>query len=146
MSEARPSNFLNDGSKSTQDAYYDWMLRKEKLASLTAKAKTDGWLVNEEVAALEEVGEKEKLELKILARVSGLADSSPELLQLKALTDCKSREEIARSLADVYYRKITTEEVLNKYVAPSSAKTNIFGKSATKSAENYKFWSTSSNQ
>ena len=146
MSEARPSNFLNDGNKSTQEAYYDYMLRKEKLTSLTAKATTEGWLVSQEVDALNEVGEKEKLELKILARVSGLADSSPELLQLKALTDCKSREEIARSLADVYYRKITTEEVLNKYVAPTSAKANIFGKSAAKSAANYSFWSTSANQ
>ena len=140
MDEKRPTNFLNDGSKSTQEAYYEYMLRKEKLTGLATKGVSDSWLSAEEKTALEEVGEKEKLELKILARLSGLADSSAELLQVKALTDCKTREECARSLAEIYYRKYTTEEVLNRFVAPKSAKTNILDASRTKSNANYTLW------
>ena len=139
MSEPRPTNFLNDGSRTTQEAYYDYMLRKEKLGAIRAKGVTANWLTQDETNALDEIGEKEKLEIKILARLSGLADSSPELLQVKALTECKTREECARSLADIYYRKFTTEEVLNRFVAPTSSKT-ILESSRTKSTANYTAW------
>ena len=150
MAEAppRPTNFLNDGAKSTQEAYYDFMLRQSKLGAILGK-NPDGsagakpaWLDDKEVAALQEIGEKEKLELKVLARLSGLADSSPELLQVRQLTDCKSREECAKKLADIYYTKYITEEVINRYVAPTSAKTKILDPARTLSAANYTFWGT----
>ena len=143
MSDARPTNFLNDGSANSQQAYYDFMLRKEKLGAIVGKGGTrPTWLSKEETDALDEIGEKEKLEIKILARLSGLADSSPELLQVKALTECKSREECAKSLAEIYYRKFTTEEVLNRFVAPTASKT-ILETSRTKSATNYTAWGAS---
>ena len=94
------------------------------------------------MSALQSVGEKEKLEIKILARLSGLSDSSPELLQVKALTDCKTREECARSLADIYYRKYTTEEILNRFVAPESTKKDILDAGRATSAANYTLWGT----
>jgi hypothetical protein len=141
-SEPRPTNFLNDGSKSTADAYYEWMLRKEKLSNIltSVPAGAEGWLTQAEKDALGTIGEKEKLEIKILARLSGLADSSPELLQVKALTDCKSREECARSLADIYYRKYTTEEILNRFVAPEDTKKTILDSSRKTSSDNYTLW------
>jgi hypothetical protein len=144
MSDTRPTNFLNDGSRSTQEAYYDFMLRKEKLGAMVGK-KSDGtfvppsWLTAEEAKSLDEIGEKEKLEIKILARLSALADSSPELLQVKALTDCKSREECARSLADIYYRKFTTEEVLNRFIGPDGSKKMLVA-SREKSTASYNAW------
>lgn len=147
MAEAppRPTNYLNDGAKSTQEAYYEFMLRQSKLGSIIG-TKPDGssvppdWLSDKEVAALKEIGEKEKLELKVLARLSGLADSSPELLQVRQLTDCKSREECAKKLADIYYTKYITEEVINRYVAPTSAKSKILDPARTTSSANYTFW------
>jgi len=147
MAEAppRPTNFLNDGAKSTQEAYYDFMLRQQKLGSILGK-KADGtvappsWLSTQEVASLQEIGEKEKLELKILARLSGLADSSPELLQVRQITDCKSREECAKKLADIYYTKYITEEIINRFVAPATAKSKILDAARATSATNYKFW------
>ena len=140
MSDERPQNFTHDGGKSTQEAYYEFMLRKEKLSAIATKGVSEGWLVKEEQNALDNVGEKEKLETKILARLYGLADSSAELLQVKALTDCKSREECAKDLAEKYYRKITTEEVLNRFVAPNTSKTQIIEKSRAKSSANYTTW------
>jgi len=146
--ESRPTNFLNDGSKSTQEAYYEYQLRQAKLGKILGK-KPDGtagtappWLEAQEVAALDEIGEKEKLEIKVLARVSGLSDSSAELLQLKALTGCNTREEIARSLSDIYYRKLTTEQVIEKFVAPSSVKTSIFAAAETLSLANSGVWAS----
>ena len=151
MAEAppRPTNFLNDGTKSTQEAYYEFMLRQQKLGSIIGTVGPDGkagarpdWLEEKEVAALQSIGEREKLELKVLARLSGLSDSSPELLQVKQLTDCKTREECARKLAEIYYTKYTTEEIINRYVAPASTKSKILDPSRTTSRANYDFWGT----
>jgi hypothetical protein len=140
--DTRPTNFLNDGGKSTQEAYYDYMLRTTKLNAIVTAGGAAGagkWLEDEEVKALSEVGEREKLEIKILARLSGLSDSSAELLQVKALTDCKSREECAKALADIYYRKYTTEEVINRYVAPATSK-KILTSAQASSRANYDVW------
>lgn len=140
MSDERPQNFTHDGGKSNQDAYYEFMLRKEKLSAIAKQGVADNWLTSAEQTALNDVGEREKLETKILARLYGISDSSAELVQIKALTNCKSREECAKDLAEKYYRKITTEEVLNRFVAPSFSKTNIIDKSRTQSARNYTTW------
>jgi len=140
MADERPGNFLHDGGKSTQEAYYDFMLRKEKLNDIAADGVSKGWLRADEQAALKEVGEKEKLELKILARLYGLADSSSELLQVMSLSGCKKREECAKELAETYYRKITTEQVFNRFVAPENAKSQIIGAAQTTSAKNYTTW------
>lgn len=123
--DSRPQNFLNDSSKSAQEKYYEFQLRKEKLSKIAAAGVTAGWLTTAEQSALGEVGEKEKLEMKILARLYSIADSSPEYLQVRSLTGAKDRESCAAALADIYYRKFTTEEVLNKFVAPTVAKDQI---------------------
>jgi len=138
--EERPQNFIHDGAKSTQEAYYEFKLRQEKLSAIATKGVADNWLSAEEKTALDGIGEREKLETKILARLYGLADSSAELLQVKALTNCKSREDCAKTLAEKYYRKITTEEVLNRFVAPSTAKARIIDAARTASARNYTAW------
>ena len=143
MTESRPTNFLNDSTRSAQEAYYEYMLRKDKLGSIATAGASDAggkWLTTAEVAALNSVGEKEKIEVKILARLSSLADSSPELLQVKALTDCKSREECARSLADIYYRKYTTEEILNRFIDPVSTKSKILEPARAASAAIFGLW------
>ena len=142
MADERPTNFFHDGGKSSQEAYYDWQLRKEKMTAIAAAGVTKGWLREDEQAALKEVGEKEKLEIKILARLYGLADSSAELLQVMSLSGCKKREECAKELAETYYRKITTEQVLNRFVAPENAKTQIIGAAQTTSRNNYNTWGT----
>ena len=142
MTESRPTNFLNDSTRSAQEAYYEYMLRKDKLGSIATAgaAGENAWLSAAEVSALASVGEKEKIEVKILARLSSLADSSPELLQVKALTDCKSREECARSLADIYYRKYTTEEILNRFIDPVSTKSKILEPARAASAAIFGLW------
>ena len=138
------SGFI-DEKKSSMEAYYDYQLKRERLAAALADQPTDAaqkWLTVDEERALKTMGEKDKLELKILARLSGLADSSPELLQVKTLTNCKSREECAKELAEIYYRKYTTEEVINRFVAPTDTKTKILGRSREASAGFYTLWGT----
>ena len=130
------NNFLNDGGKSAQEAYYDFQLRKEKLAGIADSAT---WLSADEKIALKAVSEREKLELKILSRLMSLTDSSAELLQVKALTDCKTREECAKSLAETYLRKFQTEDILNRFVSPKTSK-EILSEGRTKSAAVYKVW------
>lgn len=138
------SGFIDEG-KNRMEAYFEYQLRKEKLAAALQTQPEDAgkkWLSDDEVKALQTMGEKEKLELKILARLSGLADSSPELLQVKTLTNCKSREECAQELAEIYYRKYTTEEVINRFVAPTESKANILAASREQSSKNYTLWGT----
>jgi hypothetical protein len=137
MSEDRPQNFLNDTAKSAQERYYEFMLRKDKLSSIATAGVSAGWLDESEKKALGDISEKEKLETKILARLYSLSDSSPEYLQVRALTDCKDREACARSLADIYYRKYTTEEVLNRFVAPEITRSKILQPALNSSRTRY---------
>ena len=142
--EDRPTNFIHDWSKSTQEAYYEFKLREEKLKSIAAAGTAAGWLSSAEQTALGEVGEREKLELKVLARLYGLADSSAELLQVLSMTGCKKREDAAKELAEQYYRKMTTEEVFNRFVAPKTSKEKILDAARTTSSRNYSTWGSSS--
>ena len=135
--DSRPQNFLNDSSKSAQEKYYEFQLRKEKLSQIASAGVSAGWLTSEEKTALGEVGEKEKLEMKILARLYSIADSSPEYLQVRSLTGAKDREACASALADIYYRKFTTEEVLNKFVAPTTTKDKILKPASDSSRRKY---------
>ena len=138
-----PNNFLNDGAKSSAEAYYDYQLRKEKLKGIADNAETAKWLSAEEKSALSEISEREKLELKILSRLMSLTDSSAELLQVKALTDCKTREECAKSLAETYLRKFEVESVLNRFVSPKTSK-EILSAGREKSAKAYQVWGSES--
>jgi hypothetical protein len=111
------------------------MLRKEKLAAIATRGKNEGWLDDREVAALSEVSDKEKVELKVLARLYQLSDTSPEYLQVRTITGGDSREEIAAKLADIYYKKHLTDEIMTRFVAPSTTKGKILATSAKKSRD-----------
>jgi hypothetical protein len=130
IDERHENNFLENSTRSPEKAYYEFMLRKEKLSAITRDAP---WLDADEKKALNEISDKEKLELKVLARLYRLADSSADYLQVKTITGCDTREEIAAKLADIYYKKYITDDIMNRFVAPSTTKREILLESAKKS-------------
>ena len=71
------------------------------------------------------MGDREKIELKTLARLYALTDSSPEYLQVKAITGGDSREEIAEKLASIYMERILVENTISRFIAPTSASATI---------------------
>jgi hypothetical protein len=137
VDEKRETNFLETTTRSPEKAYYEFLLRKEKLLKIKEKGIAEQWLTQDEADALETVSDKEKLELKILARLYQLADTSADYLQVKSITGCDSREEVASKLADIYYKKYVVDDIITRFVAPANVKEKILVSSAKKSREAY---------
>jgi hypothetical protein len=109
--------------KSSKDEYYSFMLRQEKLKQIKQlNGRGGNFLSAEEESALNAMSEKEKIELRTLARLYSLADTSPEYLQIKAITGGHSREEIAEKLTKLYMERVVVEDVLDRFISPNSAK------------------------
>jgi hypothetical protein len=122
--------------KSSKDEYYSFMLRQERLKQIKDAQKGGAFLTAEEQAALSSMSEREKIELRTLARLYSLSDSSPEYLQIKAITGGQSREDIADKLTKLYMERVVVEDVLDRFIAPSSAK-KIIADAGTSSRSRY---------
>ena len=145
VDEQRESNLLNDGRGSAQQKYYEFKLRTEKLKAIAADANgaydankvtepgQQAWLSRDEFTALTTISDKEKLELKILGRLYQLNDTSADYLQVKTITGSDTREEIASKLADIYYKKYVTDDILARFVDPTATRASILAPSARKS-------------
>jgi hypothetical protein len=120
--DVHPQDLLNAKKSSAADEYYRFMLRKAKLESVN---ETSSGLTADELKALSETSTREKVELKTLARLYMLDDHSPEFLQVKAITGSHNREEIASKLTDRYMEKIQVENVLDRFIAPTTNKARI---------------------
>jgi hypothetical protein len=125
--DVHPNDLMNSKKTSAADEYYRFMLRQAKIQAFKDQrtADNDKFLDDTEVAALQSVSLKEKVELKTLGRLYQLDDHSAEYLQVKAITGGHTREEIASKLADRYMEKIQVEEVLDRFTAPTTNKTKI---------------------
>jgi hypothetical protein len=109
--------------KSSKDEYYAFMLRQEKMKQITSLNRSGGnFLSDDEMKALNAMSEREKIELRTLARLYSLADTSPEYLQIKAITGGRDREEIADKLTKLYMERVVVEDVLDRFISPNSAK------------------------
>ena len=60
---------------------------------------------------LQQIHEKDLIELKILYFLNGLPDGSSELLQMKTWCGCDTREGIARFLADKQIKKLMMGQI-----------------------------------
>ena len=125
--DVHPNDLMNSKKTSAADEYYRFMLRQAKIQAFKDQrtADNDKFLDDTEVAALQSVSLKEKVELKTLGRLYQLDDHSAEYLQVKAITGGHTREEIASKLADRYMEKIQVEEVLDRFTAPTANKASI---------------------
>jgi hypothetical protein len=127
MEDEHPREFVGvagEKTKGTQEEFYRFQLRQAKLARIEQLGAATG-LAQEEIAALNAMGDREKIELKTLARLYALTDSSPEYLQVKAITGGDSREEIAEKLASIYMERILVESTISRFIAPTSASATI---------------------
>jgi hypothetical protein len=122
--------------RSSKDEYYAFMLRQERLKQIKDANKGGRFLTTEEQSALSAMSEREKIELRTLARLYSLADSSPEYLQIKAITGGHTREDIADKLTSLYMERVVVEDVLDRFIAPSSAK-KIISDAGTESRSRY---------
>lgn len=130
LEEARTENVLSarPSKAGAQEEYYAYMLRQEKLKNVGTGGEGLGFLTTQETRALKGISDLDQLELKALARLSTLADNSPELLQYFAITHCSTREEVAKKLAKKQLRKQLVEEAVNKVIDPSSLATSVQSK------------------
>lgn len=60
---------------------------------------------------INKIHEKDLIELRSLIYLQKLPDTSPELIQLKALCGCDSREDIARYIADKHIKKLMMSQI-----------------------------------
>jgi hypothetical protein len=130
LEEARTDNVLSarPSKAGATEEYYAYMLRQEKLKNVGTGGAGLGFLTSEETRALKGISDLDQLELKALARLSTLADNSPELLQYFAITHCSTREEVAKKLAKKQLRKQLVEEAVNKVIDPASLATSVKSK------------------
>ena len=127
MEDEHPREFVGvagEKSKGAQDEYYRFQLRQAKLQRILNLGAETG-LTDGEFNALNALGDREKIELKTLARLYALTDSSPEYLQVKAITGGDSREEIAEKLASIYMERILVENTISRFIAPTSVSATI---------------------
>jgi hypothetical protein len=123
-----------ESRKSAKDEFYRFQLRQAKLQAVAALNQQQQFLTGQELNALNSMSEKEKVEIKALARLYSLADTSPEYLQLKAITGGKDREDIAEKLAKTFMEKTLVEDMMNRFVAPVTSKGIITGAQQTSRA------------
>ena len=119
--DVHPNDLLNAKKASAADEYYRFKLRRDKLAALGQPDFLDAG----ELAALQSISTKEKVELKTLARLYQLDDNSSEYQQVKAITGGDTREEIAAKLTEKYLEKIQVENVLDRFIAPTTNKRRV---------------------
>lgn len=104
------------------DAYYKYMLLKEKLT-----ARTDANVP----AVLRATSEKEDIEYEILQTLVGITESSPEFAQIVSLTGTHDRFDQARILAEAVYDKMRAEQILSFYTPDRNAlEQNFYVKTA----------------
>jgi len=130
LEEARTDNILSarPSRAGAQEEYYAFMLRQEKLKNVGTGGDGLALLTSAETKALKGISDLDQLELKALARLSTLADNSPELLQYFAITHCSTREEVAKKLAKKQLRKQLVEEAVNKVIDPTTLATSVKAK------------------
>jgi hypothetical protein len=110
-SEARVQNIVdNVGTRpGASEEYYSWMTMSSKLE----KAKG---LEDDEKSAILSLSDLELLELRVLAKLNRLSDSSPELLAYYSLCNTQDRFSTAKVVARKAYRKAVVANSLNALV------------------------------
>jgi hypothetical protein len=102
-------------SMSPQDEYYRYKLLEAKLGNVEGAGEI-----------LKARSEQDEVEIKILAKLVKIRESTPEWNQVVDLTGSKNRFEQARILAEIAYEKEKAEQILSFYVPSKSELGGIF--------------------
>jgi len=115
--------------RSSQAEYYDYMLRQAKLKTLSDSG--DSFIPADQLKLLDRISDLEKLELKILARLSTMPDEDPYLLNYFSITKTRDRTSCAKKLADKAYRKQLMENAISALAPSSDTSTLINGRASS---------------
>lgn len=118
-SEARVQNIVdNVGTRpGAAEEYYSWKAMSEKLDKSS--------LAEAERKAILSLSDLELLELRVLAKLNRLSDSSPELLAYFSLCNTQDRMATAKVVARKAYRKAVVANSLNALVNPTELLTSV---------------------
>ena len=123
LEETRVNSIIGK-PKTEEDAsskYFSFMTRKAKVE----QAEASGTLSTAEAKSINSLGDLQKWELKVLARLYQLGDNSPELLQILAYTKTDNREDCATVVARKQYKKQLVELSINKLLGADEVKADV---------------------
>jgi hypothetical protein len=125
IDESNPNSYLSDGRNPQKDFYrlenrqkqldaINNLTEEEQnyvLGGVNANDVVDGDKVGTIRKAVTKIHEADLIELRALVHLQKLPDTSPELIQLKAVTGLESREEIAKAIAKRQLKKLMDSQL-----------------------------------
>jgi len=135
IDESNPNSYLADGRNPQKD-YYRLENRERQLAAIEnlteeeqayvlGGVNADDAVAGDNIAtikkAVTKIHEADLIELRALVHLQKLPDTSPELIQLKAVTGLASREEIAQAIAKRQLKKLMDSQ-LDAITSPADLK------------------------
>ena len=123
LEESRVNNIIGKPKTEEDSAsrYFSFMARKEKVE----QAKSANVLTEAEVKSINSLGDLQKWELKVLARLYQLGDNSAELMQILAYTKTDNREDCATVVARKQYKKQLVENSINNLLSASEVQGDV---------------------
>jgi len=135
LDETNPMSYIADG-RSPQKDYYrlenrDRQLQAVENLSAEEQAYVLGGVDAGDVGAngvatikkaIQKIHEKDLIELRALVYLQKLPDTSPQLIQLKAVLNLNTREEIANAIAEKQIQKLADSQI-DAIVSPDALKT-----------------------
>ena len=135
IDESNPNSYLADGRNPQKD-YYRLENRERQLAAIEnlteeeqayvlGGVNADDAVAGDNIAtikkAVTKIHEADLIELRALVHLQKLPDTSPELIQLKAVTGLASRDEIAQAIAKRQLKKLMDSQ-LDAITSPADLK------------------------
>jgi hypothetical protein len=123
LEEARTGNIMGKVAVE-QDAanrYYSFMARDAKVKA----AREAGVLSAAEVNSLNSLGDLQKWEMKVLARLYALGDNDAALMQILAYTKTDNREDCAVVVARKQYKKQLVENSISNLLSAKEVQDNV---------------------
>lgn len=123
LEEARVGNVLGKVKvdDDAQNRYYSFMTRQAKIES----AQKAGVLNGDEYTALNSLGDLQRWEMKVLARLYALGDNDPTLMQILAYTKCDNREDCATVVARKQYKKQLVENSISNLLSSDEVQRDV---------------------
>lgn len=129
LEEPRSGNILGKVAvdMDAQNRYYSFMTRNAKVE----KAREAGVINGDEYTALNSLGDLQRWEMKVLARLYALGDNDPTLMQILAYTKCDNREDCATVVARKQYKKQLVENSISNLLSSDEVQRDVDATSRT---------------
>jgi hypothetical protein len=123
LEEARAGNIIGKVAvdQDAQNRYYSFMTRDAKVKA----AREAGVINSDEYTALNSLGDLQRWEMKVLARLYALGDNDPTLMQILAYTKCDNREDCATVVARKQYKKQLVENSISNLLSSDEVQRDV---------------------